>query len=405
MAERRNVRLPSPAKRLMTESLAPSTIEELRAALLHCAEEQASIETRGAFSKASFGGPIRQATCRLQTCGLDRLLAYEPADLTVSVEAGMRYADLSRTLAENNQFLPLDPPFAEDATVGGILAANSSGSRRRRFGTARDMTIGMRFATLDGKIVSSGGMVVKNVTGLDMAKLMIGSFGTLAVIASANFKVFPMPESFASFVFRGASASLLEVRKQILGGVLQPIAIDWLDAGAAQALGLGGSPALLAEAAGSPSVTRRFNEAFDTLAATHGVSLDGEPEGLWQRVRECGPNWLNTHPDGALVRCSTVQTRLAELLDLAARCGCAAALRAGNATGLLMAPDTETAGRAIAELRQGGFRATLEAGPDTLKQGLEQWNAGGSELQLVQRIKADFDPLSLLNPSRLYGVV
>lgn len=388
----------------MPESLAPSTIEELRAALLQCAEEQASIETRGAFSKASFGGPLRQATCRLQTCGLNRLLAYEPADLTVSVEAGMRYADLSRTLAENNQFLPLDPPFAEDATVGGILAANSSGSRRRRFGTARDMTIGMRFATLDGKIVSSGGMVVKNVTGLDMAKLMIGSFGTLAVIASANFKLFPMPESFASFVFRGASASLLEVRKQILGGVLQPIAIDWLDAGAAQSLGLGGSPALLAEAAGSPSVTRRFNEAFDTLAATHGVSLDGAPEGLWQRVRECGPSWLNTHPDGALVRCSTVQTRLAELLDLAARCGCAAALRAGNATGLLMAPDTETAGRAIAELRQGGFRATLEAGPDTLKQGIQQWNAGGSELQLVQRIKADFDPLSLLNPSRLYGV-
>lgn len=389
----------------MTESLAPSTIEELRAALLRCAEEQASIETRGAFSKASFGGPIRQATCRLQTSRLNRLLAYEPADLTVSVEAGMRYADLSRTLAENNQFLPLDPPFAEDATVGGILAANSSGSRRRRFGTARDMTIGMRFATLDGKIVSSGGMVVKNVTGLDMAKLMIGSFGTLAVIASANFKVFPRPESFASFVFRAASAPLLELRKQILAGVLQPIAIDMLDAGASQALGLGGSPALLVEAAGSPSVTRRFTEAFETLAAAHGASLDGAPEGLWQRVQECGPNWLNTHPDGALVRCSTVQTGLAELLELAARCGCAAALRAGNATGLLLAPDSETAGRAIAELRQGDFRATLEAGPDSLKHSIEQWNAGGSELQLMQRIKADFDPLSLLNRSRLYGVV
>ena len=389
----------------MTESLAPSTIEELRAALLQCAEEQASIETRGAFSKASFGGPIRQAACRLQTSRLNRLLAYEPADLTVSVEAGMRYADLSRALAENNQFLPLDPPFAEDATIGGILAANSSGSRRRRFGTARDMTIGMRFATLDGKIVSSGGMVVKNVTGLDMAKLMIGSFGTLAVIASANFKVFPKPESFASFVFRAAAAPLLEVRKQILSGVLQPIAVDWLDAGAAQALGLGASPALLVEAAGSPSVTRRFNDAFETLAATHGVSLEGAPGGLWERVRECGPNWLITHPDGALVRCSTVQTRLAELLELAARCGCAAALRAGNATGLLLAPDTDTAGRAIAELRQGGFRVILEAGPDPLKQGIQQWNAGGSELQLMQRIKADFDPLSLLNPSRLYGVV
>ncbi|MDE0106226.1 MAG: FAD-binding oxidoreductase [Bryobacterales bacterium] len=389
----------------MTESLAPSTIEELRAALLRCAEEQASIETRGAFSKRSFGGPIRQATYRLETSRLNRLLAYEPADLTVSVEAGMRYADLSQALAENNQFLPLDPPFAEDATVGGILAANSSGSRRRRFGTARDMTIGMRFATLDGKVVSSGGMVVKNVTGLDMAKLMIGSFGTLAVIASANFKVFPKPESFASFVFRATSTSLLEVRTQILAGVLQPIAIDWLDAGAAEAVGLGASPALLVEAAGSPAVTRRFNDAFGTLAATHGASLDGAPEGLWERVRECGPNWLNTHPDGALVRCSTVQARLAELLDLAGRSGCAAALRAGNATGLLLAPDAETAGRSIAELRQAGFSATLEAGPDSLKQSVEQWNAGGSELQLMQRIKADFDPLSLLNRSRLYDVI
>ncbi|MDE2904265.1 MAG: FAD-binding oxidoreductase [Chloroflexota bacterium] len=389
----------------MTESLAPSTIEELRAALLRCAEEQASVETGGAFSKRSFGGPIRQATYRLETSRLNRLLAYEPADLTVSVEAGMRYADLSQALAENNQFLPLDPPFADDATVGGILATNSSGSRRRRFGTARDMTIGMRFATLDGKIVSSGGMVVKNVTGLDMAKLMIGSFGTLAVIASANFKVFPMPESSASFVFRAASASLLKVRKQILAGVLQPIAIDWLDAGAAQAIGLGASPTLLVEATGSPSVTRRFHEAFDTLAATHAASLNSAPGGLWERVRECGPNWLNTHPDGALVRCSTVQARLAELLDLADRSGCAAALRAGNATGLLLAPDAETAGRAIAELRRGGFRTTLEAGPDSLKQNVEQWNAGGNELQLMQRIKADFDPLSLLNRSRLYDVI
>ena len=390
----------------MPESLAPSTVEELRDALALCGNEQASIETGGAFSKRSFGGPVPQTSYRLQTSRLNRLLAYEPADLTVSVEAGMRYADLRRTLAENNQFLPLDPPFAEDATVGGILAANSSGSRRRRFGTARDMTIGMRFATLDGKLVSSGGMVVKNVTGLDMAKLMIGSYGTLAVIGSANFKVFPRPESSASFAFRSASAeSLLEVRREILGGVLQPIAIDWLDGGAAQAVGLGSSHTLLVEAAGSPAVTRRFKGAFEALASARGVHVDGAPEGLWERVHECGPNWLSTHPQGALVRCSTVQTRLGELLDLAARSGCAVALRAGNASGLLLAPDEETARRAVNELRAGAFQATLEAGPETLKLGIEQWNATGNELQLMQRIKADFDPLLLLNRSRLYGVI
>ena len=390
----------------MPELLTPSTVEELRDALARCGNEQASIETGGAFSKRSFGGPVPQAKYRLQTSRLNRLLAYEPADLTVSVEAGMRYADLKRTLAENNQFLPLDPPFAEDATIGGILAANSNGSRRRRFGTARDMTIGMRFATLDGKLVSSGGMVVKNVSGLDMAKLMIGSYGTLAVIASANFKVFPIPESSASFMFRSASTeSLLEVRKEILGGMLQPIAIDWLDGGTAQALGLGSSPALLVEAAGSPAVTRRFKGAFDDLARARGVHVDGAPEELWERVHECGPNWLATHPDGALVRCSTVQTRLGELLNLAARTGCSVALRAGNASGLVLAPDAETARRTVEELRAGGISATLEGGPETVKASIEQWNASGNELLLMQRIKADFDPLLLLNRSRLYGVI
>ena len=87
--------------------------------------------------------------------------------------------------------IPLDPPFAQDATVGGVLAANQSGPRRRGYGTARDMVIGMTFATLEGKLIQTGGMVVKNVAGLDMAKMMIGSFGTLAAIATVNFRVHP----------------------------------------------------------------------------------------------------------------------------------------------------------------------------------------------------------------------
>ena len=131
---------------------------------------------------------------------MTRVLQYEPRDLTISVEAGMRYADLTVVLAQNRQMIPLDPPFAESATIGGILAANISGPRRRLYGTARDLVIGMKFATLEGKLVQSGGMVVKNVAGLDMGKLMIGSFGTLAAIAVANFKLLPRPTAEASFL-------------------------------------------------------------------------------------------------------------------------------------------------------------------------------------------------------------
>src|SRR5437764_6645123 len=94
----------------------------------------------------------------------------------------------------------LDPPCGAEASVGGVLASNSSGPRRRLYGTARDLVIGMQFATLEGKLVQVGGMVVKNVAGLDMGKLLIGSFGTLAAITTVNFKVQPCPEVERSFV-------------------------------------------------------------------------------------------------------------------------------------------------------------------------------------------------------------
>ena len=390
----------------MPESLIPTTAEELRDTLRRCGDEQASIESGGAFSKRRSGGPIAEARYRLETHRLDKLLAYEPADLTVSVGAGMRLADLNRTLAEHNQFLPLDPPFTEQATVGGVLASNSSGSRRRRFGTARDMTIGMRFATLDGKLVSSGGMVVKNVTGLDMAKLMIGSFGTLAVIASANFKVFPRPESSTSFAFRSSSVeTLLATRREIVAAELQPVAIDWLDPSAAELLGLEATHLLLVEASGSPAVTRRFNAEFEALALRNSIQVDTPPDDVWERVRECGPQWLQTHSEGALICFSTVQSRLGELIELAASVGCGSVFRAGNATGYLLAADHETARVALDGLRANGMHGTLEAAADGTKHDIVQWRASGSELQLMQRIKADFDPLSLLNRGRMYAVI
>ena len=146
-----------------------------------------------------------------------RVLQYEPADLTISVEAGMRWADLTQLLASNQQMIPLDPPFSDSATVGGVVAANTSGPRRRLYGTARDVVIGMKFATLEGKLVHSGGMVVKNVAGLDMAKLMIGSFGTLAAIAVVNFKLAPIPEATRTFVaFASDAGDAMATRDRIL---------------------------------------------------------------------------------------------------------------------------------------------------------------------------------------------
>ncbi len=390
----------------MTESLAPATAEELQEALRRCGREQASIESGGSFSKRLFGGPVAEAKYRLSTQRLNRLLAYEPADLTVSVEAGMRFSELTRILAENNQFLPLDPPFGADSTIGGVLAANASGPRRRRYGTARDMTIGMRFATLEGRLVSSGGMVVKNVTGLDMGKLMIGSFGTLAVIASANFKIFPRPEASVTFRFRSPSSeTLLGIRNAILKGVLQPVALDWLDPQAAASAGCGAAHVLLVEASGNVAATKRFEDAFKELALREGAEVDMPEAAIWEGVRETVPRWLADHPDGAAIRTSTVATRLGDLVRLAGAGGCGAVLRAANATGHLLAPDPDTTRLALASLREEGFRATLEAASNEVKSGSDAWVVGDGEFEVMQRIKADFDPLQLLNRGRLYGAI
>src|SRR5205807_1547249 len=191
----------------------PRGPQELAHLLASAAARNHTITLGGAFSKRLMAGPVEPADVTISTSAMARVLEYEPRDLTISVEAGMRYADLNSLLAQNRQMVPLDPPFAETATIGGILASNVSGPRRRLYGTARDLVIGMKFATLAGKTVQSGGMVVKNVAGLDMGKLMIGSFGTLAAIAVANFKLLPMPEAERTFLLGFADlASAINVR-------------------------------------------------------------------------------------------------------------------------------------------------------------------------------------------------
>src|SRR5260221_4508822 len=178
--------------------LVPNSPEELAAQLAEANSGAQSVTLGGNFTKTLMGGPIAASDVTISTAKLNRVLQYEPRDLTISVEAGITYRELSRVLAEHRQMIPLDPHFSDNATAGGILAANLSGPRRRLYGTARDMIIGMTFATLEGKLVKSGGMVVKNVAGLDMAKTMIGSFGTLAGIATGQFQPAPGAARFCT---------------------------------------------------------------------------------------------------------------------------------------------------------------------------------------------------------------
>lgn len=296
-------------------AIEPNTTKQLTDALASAATRGQTISLGGHFSKRLMGGPIATADVTITTRGMNRILKYEPTDLTLSVEAGASFAEVSRVLAENQQMIPLDPPFRDNATVGGVIATNGCGPRRRLYGSARDYVIGMQFATLQGKLVQSGGMVVKNVAGLDMGKLMIGSFGTLAAIAVVNFKLSPKPalERTCLLSLPNLDAALA-ARDKIVRSVLQPAAVDLLNPAATAGIGLRDRGYLLAvQFGGNAAVVTRYERELSALAT--GVAIEGEDQArFWEEVENYSPGFMERNPGGAVVRVSSTMTQMRDVL-------------------------------------------------------------------------------------------
>ncbi len=178
----------------------PADAAQIAEILRFAAAEKLAIIPTGGCTKLGIGSPPSRYDIALDLSRLNRVLAYDPKDLTLGVEPGLRIEDLLGALGEQKQFLPLAVPFSDRATVGGIVAANSSSPLRHAYGAVRDFCLGMEFVTGEGAQAKSGGRVVKNVTGYDLHKLLIGSLGTLAVITRVNFRTFPMPQAQGTFM-------------------------------------------------------------------------------------------------------------------------------------------------------------------------------------------------------------
>jgi glycolate oxidase FAD binding subunit len=349
--------LPPPGhnRRFRMHTLCPESPEQLAQSLREAAAGKQTIRLGGRFSKDRLGGPSQPAATTVSTRSMNRLLQYDSRDLTVSVQAGLPFIELERALAEHRQMLPLDPGWGAESTVGGVVGANISGPRRRLYGTARDMIIGMTFATLEGKLINSGGMVVKNVAGLDMAKLMIGSFGTLAAIAIVNFKVFPIPPESRTFEMKFATAEeAFAERDRILRGALQPSALDlinWPD----------GEFRLLLRAGGSERVLDRYVSELPEATV--------RDETIWGEIREFTPRFLEKTPKGRMV---SISAKLTEMPGIAS--GLKTPFIARAASGVIYAHEATS--------------PPVEPGEDSA---------------MMTRVKEMFDPERLLNRGRLHG--
>jgi len=378
------------------ETLIPSDANVLAQVLRESAAAGRSIALSGAGSKSAMGGVALEPQVELRLDHLTGILEYEPHDLTIRVAAGTAWRELTATLAEQGQMLPLDPPCAATATVGGVVASNCSGPRRRCFGTARDMAIGMTLATLDGKLVQTGGMVVKNVAGLDMQKALIGSFGTLAAIASVNFKLAPLPEASRTFLFAFDTAGeCLAARDRVLVSVLQPAAVDLLNPAAARLAGQDGF-VLAVRAGGSDAVLARYARE---LAVAQSFEGDREAA-FWYAVQEFAPLWIGQAAERSIVRAGHPLSELGEVLQSAPG---ACVARAGSGVTYLAFDRVETLQAWMFATQAQQWSRVVEWSGADVRAAVELWPAAQEDFAVMERLKLLFDPQRLLNRGRLYG--
>ena len=389
---------------------APGSVEELRSAMREAHARGLAVIPFGAGRHMALGNAPPRYDVALSLARIDRIVEHEPADLTVTVEAGCRLAALQAALAAHGQFLPLDPPAgADDVTVGGVLAVNAQGALRHRFGTERDWLIGTDVVQADGTLVHSGGRVVKNVAGYDMTKLYVGSLGTLGVIARATFKVAPLAASETTLAVscRSAHAAGIVLLSAHDAGLALHCGELLSPAASRRVLGDGRWTALLRVSGGQRAVERTVRDVRDFA--------DGLQESVSER--ETAPAWAAWGaafaPRGLAVRASVAPSAVpdaADALDEAlgpAGAGISATLSAGliriaipEASDVAARDAYERAAEVACE---HGGTLVVDAAPARLKSTIDVFGPVRGDFPIMRRLKQQLDPDGSLAPGRFLG--
>jgi glycolate oxidase FAD binding subunit len=397
------VRLGTPADAI--EGVVPRVVVEptsgdaVAAVLEWASREKLCVLARGSGTKIGWGPAPRQVDVLISTVRLNAVVAHRYGDLTATVQAGATLADVNRELARHRQWIPLDPPFADRATIGGLVATNDSGPRRHRYGSPRDLIIGIEFARADGRLAKGGGIVVKNVAGYDLPRLLTGSFGSLGVIVTATFKLYPHTAASRTLVVEVSSPSDLgALALKLSASHLTPTALEF----ATHPLRL----AIRFESI-EASVTQQAETAA-TLIAESGHDPKVVPESaetqFWQDHAS-----LANDDRGALLKVSVLPSDLAETLTaierLAGKRGYVAAGRAGAGVFLLrVTEEVQLQKRVIDGLRDllqiGRGSAVIVKGSPELRAHVDVWGPIGDALTLMKSVKHQFDPAGILSPGR-----
>ncbi|HVJ81115.1 MAG TPA: FAD-binding oxidoreductase [Planctomycetia bacterium] len=366
---------------------------------------------RGGGTRRDFGRSATSSGITVDTTGLDRVVDYPSEDLTITVEAGIRCAELSRLLATKGQMLPLDVADPERSTLGGALATNASGPRRLGFGTARDMVLGLDVVDATGQRVHGGGRVVKNVAGYDMPKLHIGALGTLGIIVEVSLKLRPLPEARAAIVLVAAPGKLRDALTIAVQGELRPVGAELLNRAAAEQV-LGGKTAI-----SDRNLVLLFEECREAVdyqieVATRGLGVLGETHvisgGDSPALLATLTGWFANAAGDVGFKATLRPSDVATFFDLAEKSAPVVGLsaQAGNGVvwGMTKAGDAKSANALLAPLLaeavKAGGNLIVPRAPDAWKAELPVWGAARADRPLMEKLRLALDPERRINPGR-----
>jgi glycolate oxidase FAD binding subunit len=371
---------------------APATREELAQALKGAAAESQPVRFSGGATKHDWGAAGAVDALELPTAGLDRILEHNAGDLTAVLEAGVPLARAQAAFAEEGQMLALDPADPGGATIGGVVATADSGPLRGRYGGVRDLVVGMRVALSDGTLAKSGGKVIKNVAGYDLAKVFAGSLGTLGAIVEVSVRLHPLQPNSATVI--GHAADPDELGRALLSVARAPLEHSGFDV--AWADGAGSLLIRFAGAAPRPQAELAERILSDAGVGTEIEEDDGE---LWagQRARQRGEG-----SDGAVLRVSSLPTRLPALIRASEDAGGSLVGRAALGLSWVWLP--EPSREKIESLRRilSPSPCVVLDHPQSLE--VDPWGpVDPAVVALMRRVKEHFDPAGVCSPGVFAG--
>jgi glycolate oxidase FAD binding subunit len=404
----------------------PTDIEMLSRVLKAAHDQDAAVAPWGGGTRTDLGNAPERLDAVIDLSGLNRVVDHDPADLTATVQAGITLAKLQETLGRHGQFLALDPPLPDRATIGGTLASGVSGPLKWQYTSPRDLVIGMKVVSPDGTVTKSGGQVVKNVSGYDMSRLHIGGLGTLGIIAEVSLKLTPLPTGQATVVAAfDTSRACLKAVLDIFRSDVMPLALTTFGRvanGLMHATDLGGMAFLAVRLGGRALALERQVRECRTVCRHHGsarIEVLDEPgaTSLWRSLADF--SWDDQTEPAVAGRAHLMPSKVPELVEMVEHSRYFKSMRPGivshpaHGTALLSwfdgdnGPSPEeavtTLRHALDMVHQLGGKMVIERCPPAVKSSFDVWDDVGEPLAIMRNLKEQYDPRRILNPGRFVG--